>query len=381
MVLPSNSLYARAFAADSETERVLRAGLAGHEVKIQRAKFPAALRALSVEPAPKLVFVDLDGIEAPEAAARELAAVSVPETVLVAIGSEDSASFSRLLFLNGVADYLVKPISPLMVRETSAAISEDIPDRSHAGRVIAFAGSAGCGTSTLLAEMARRLATDGRSASIVDLDPLSGKLSFQFGVESNPGLPALLDALDEYGHRASGSPQSEEAAALERLDGVSAAAAPGISLFAFSPVEPVPPSPSSVSISRLLELLANRTHVVLATGFLDPNVRIDTMRQADARVLIFEPTLASIRTAARNLGLLGPDRPATLVQSCSRSPRSALSSSHIRYAFAERNPDAVIPFDRAFQADGSPAKPGRAYRKAVLRVIGHVMERAGSQSS
>ena len=50
MAPPSGNPYARGFAADAETERALRAGLAGREATVQRGRFAAALKSLVTEP-------------------------------------------------------------------------------------------------------------------------------------------------------------------------------------------------------------------------------------------------------------------------------------------------------------------------------------------
>ena len=138
MALPPDSLYARGFAADTRTWRALRDGLAGRKVKIQRGRLAVALQTLASEPASKLLFVDLDGANEPEVAGRDLAAVCAFETAVIAIGSTDTAQFTRTLFRYGIADYLVKPITPSLVREASAALTDDLPERSYAGRVVAF---------------------------------------------------------------------------------------------------------------------------------------------------------------------------------------------------------------------------------------------------
>ena len=84
MASPSENPYARGFAADAQTERALRAGLAGHEARIQRPRLAVALRTLASEPSSKLVFVDLDGVPEPESAARELTADSGSGTAVIA---------------------------------------------------------------------------------------------------------------------------------------------------------------------------------------------------------------------------------------------------------------------------------------------------------
>ena len=368
--MASDSLYARGFAADAATLQALRAGLGGRKVKLQRGRLAAALRRLAAEPAAKLVFVDLDGVTEPEAAGQELAAVCAFETALIGIGSTDTAQFTRTLFQYGMTDYLVKPISPAMVREASAAATGELPDRGYAGRVTAFAGSAGSGTSTLVAALARLAAADGRTATVVDLDPASGRLPALLDAAPADGLPALLDALG-----AGESAEAEPLAVPDGIDGVRVPVDAGLSLVAYAGAGT--PSPGPEAVLELLGLLANRTHLVLVTGLADPELRLEIMRRADARVLLYEPTLASLSAAVRCLALLGTDHPATLAQCFSRAPRSALTAAHIRYAIADRRPDVVIPFDPALHAAATGAgsgRPGRAYRNAVREMMSRLTD-------
>lgn len=367
MASSPESPYAWGFATDTDTERALRAGLKDHKAKIQRGRVEVALRTLAAEPAPRLVFVDLDGHPEPETAARELTSVCAFDTALIAIGSTDSAEFVRVLLGRGIADYLVKPISAALVRDAGATVTDDLPRRPYAGRVIAFAGSAGSGTSTLVAEVTRDAATDGRTASVVDLDPLSGKLSALLDTAPAGDLPGMLAAL-----AAPQEADAEPTISAGRLDSVCVPAAPGISLIAYPPTGPVPDPPSPEAACALVRHLANRTHLVLVTGASDPEVQWEIMREADARVLVFEPTLTSISATVRRLGLLGPEHQSILVQCASRIRNSPLSSAHVRYALADRRPDVVIPFEPALRAlsnGKSSARFGRAYRKAVRRVV------------
>ena len=230
MPLPSDSLYARGFASDAVTWRALRAGLAGRKVKLQRGRLAVALRALASEPAAKILFVDLDGVAEPDVAGRQLATVCSFETAVIAIGSTDTAHFTRTLFQHGVTDYLLKPISPALVREVCASVTDDLPERSYAGRVIAFAGSAGSGTSTLVAAVARALAAEGRTASIVDLDPVSGRIPALLEVEPADGLPALLTALGP-----EALADAESGATADQIDRVCRPIDEGLSVIAYAP--------------------------------------------------------------------------------------------------------------------------------------------------
>ena len=368
--MASDSLYARGFAADAATLQALRAGLGGRKVKLQRGRLAAALRRLAAEPAAKLVFVDLDGVTEPETAGQELAAVCAFETALIGIGSTDTAQYTRTLFQYGMTDYLVKPISAAMVREASAAATGELPDRGYAGRVTAFAGSAGSGTSTLVAALARLAAADGRTATVVDLDAASGRLPAVLDAAPADGLPALLGALG-----ASESAEPEPLAVPDGIEGVCVPVDTGLSLVAHS--DPTAPPPGPEAVLELLGLLANRTHLVLVTGLADPELRLEIMRRADARVLLYEPTLASLSAAVRCLALLGADHPATLAQCFSRAPRSALTAAHIRYAIADRRPDVVVPFDPALHAVATGARsgrPGKAYRNAVREMMNRLTD-------
>ena len=398
MAPPSGRLYARGFAADAETERALREGLAGREVDVQRGRLPVAVRTLATEPASRLVFVDLDGAAEPEAAVGELAAVCALGTALIAIGSTDTAHLTRALLRRGVADYLVKPISAAGVREASAAALDDLPERTYAGRVVMFAGSAGSGVSTLIATAARRIGAHGRrTASVVDLDPVSGALSALLEAEPAGDLPALFAALDPDQPPDLGQPSGLDQSldpdqpldpdepedfdppiSPEQLDRVCAPAGAGISLIAYPLAGPIPAPPSPPAVRTLLKHLANRARVVLVAGASDPDLRIEIMQHADARVLLYEPTLPSISTAVHCLALLGPEHPTTLVQSHPRMRRSALSSAQIRYALAERRPDVIIPFEPALHAASTgkaeARPPGKAYREALRQVIEHAVE-------
>ena len=383
MASPSERLYARGFAVDAKTERALRAGLSGREARVQRGRLDTALRILATEPASKLVFVDLDGVPEPEAAAGELSAVCAFGTALIAIGSTDTARLTRALLRQGVADYLVKPISAAAVREASAVALDDLPERLYAGRVAAFAGTAGSGASSLVAAIARGVAAGGRTGAVVDLEPGSVSLSTVLGAEPAGDLAALLATLgtgqsdSDQPSDSDDPPDIETLLSPELLDGVCAPTNDaGVSLVAYSPEGPLPEAPSAQRVNALLATLANRAHVVLARGLQDPGVRTAVMQRADARVLLYEPTLPSISAAVHCLALLGPEHPTVLVQSHPRMRRSTLSRAQIRYALAERRPDVIVPFEPVLHAAATGGPHDRPAGKAFLEALRQVIDRA-----
>ena len=385
MAAPSDKLHAWGFAADAETERALRAGLTGREARIRRGRLDSALRTLAAEPSPPLVFVDLDGVPQPEEAARDLAGVCAFGTVLVALGSDDTARLTRSLLRNGISDYLVKPVAAATVREASTKALEDRAERSYAGRVVTFVGTAGSGVSTMMTAIAGEVAASGRTTTMVDLDPLAGKLATRLGVEPRGGLAELLAAIEPGPPEAADDGAAPDAAhdfgpavARDLVEDVIAAAGTRISLVAYPLSGPPPAAPPPKGVCALLGQLANRTHVVMVSGMADPEARTAIMRQADDRVLVFEPTLSSISSAVHCLALLGTGYPSLLVQCHPRMRRSALSPAQIRYAFAERRPDVVVPFDAALHAaatgNARARSPGKAFRTALREVVERAIE-------
>ncbi len=376
MAPSSKRPYARGFAVDAETERALRAGLPSREVRIQRGPLSDALRILATEPPSRLVFVDLDGVADPDEAAVQLSEICAFETALVAIGSADTAAFSRALLRRGFSDYLVKPLSAAAVREASKAATEEPPEQAYAGRVVTFVGSAGSGTSTVVSAVAHGIAAGGRTASVVDLDPVSGRVPALLATEPMGGLSALLSSLD---------PQDAEGVEpsidFETIDAITAPVVPGISLIGYPLAGALPERPSLPALYALLKHLANRAHVVLVTGLSEPGIELELMRWADARILLYEPTLSSISAAVRRLAWLGKEHPAPLVQCLPRMRRYALSAAHIRYALADRSPDVVIPFDPALRAGTVAAALsdlGKASRESLERVTDLVARDLGA---
>ena len=199
------------------------------------------------------------------------------------------------------------------------------------------------------------------------LDPVSGKLPDLLDVEPRDGLGSLLASLVP-----DASGEGEPYIDADRIDGISTPVAAGISLIGYCPADRLPENPDATALSALLKHLANRTHVALVSGVPDPETRLEVMREADARVLLYEPTVPSVSAAVRQLARLGADRPAVLVQCSPRRRRYALSPAHVRYALADRRPDVVLPFDPALQAASlgkAPKQSGRPYRKALQRAI------------
>ena len=253
--------------------------------------------------------------------------------------------------------------------------------------MVTFAGTAGCGASTMMTAMAEGIAAAGRTATLVDLDPLAGKLATRLGVEPQGDLAELLvsiDPADPEGTDESTAPGEEHdfdpPIASDLVEGVIALAGAHISLVAYPRAGPPPTTPPARVVCMLLGQLANRTHVVMVSGMSDPEVRTTIMRHADARVLVFEPTLSSISSAVHCLALLGTEYSTLLVQCHPRTGRSSplpvpdplcarRATPRCRRSVRCLAPRRRYrPYARPFSRQGVPQGPGRGGRARARRL-------------
>ena len=104
-----------AFLLDDTTEAALRGGLVDNlsSVQIRRGGIKGAVRALKSEISPRVLLVDISGIEDdPIKALDELASVCSPEIKVIVIGDRSDIEFYRLVTRRlGVDEYLRKPLT------------------------------------------------------------------------------------------------------------------------------------------------------------------------------------------------------------------------------------------------------------------------------
>ena len=301
-----------AFATDAASEDALRAGLSDREnPQVWTGTVDAAVAAVerAGSPAPRLIFVDLDGTPYPAGAIHELAAVCEVGTSVVALGSDGSARFSREVLLAGVSDYLIKPVTAAAVREAAANAfhsGETEPDGSCA---VGFAGTGGSGATTLAAALALAASGRGRYVAVLDLGRTFAALPFMLDVEPAPGLDQLLDTA------AGGAPDPG------MVDGMAAARSDRIAVYGYRQSAEPPRPPQPAAVRWLVGQLKRRAHLVVVDGFDDPAARLAALADCDRRVLVVEPTRSAVQRGARLRALLGPERPAILARNHTRAFR------------------------------------------------------------
>ena len=357
-----------AFAADADTEKVLKEALTGRGAQVQRGDMAVAIKTLAASTSPRLIFVDLDGSEFPTGRIHELASVCEFGTLVVAISSNDTARFTRELLACGVSDYLPKPVTVSDVHEAmnTALKDDDAAARLYAGRVIAFASCGGSGATTLAALTAHAAAVAGSFVSALDLERTAGALPLMLDVEPARGLDELLDIAG-----------TADEPNPDLIDGVRTAAAPRISLYGYRPDDSLPSQPTTKAVQWLTEQLANRSHLVIVDGLTDTDTLFPVLRNADERVLVFEPTLVSLNRVVRRLAMLGEECPVVLVENHTRAAKNALAADEVRYTLAGRDPDVVIPFESGLPGATNYGWPDRTlskkYRTALDQLTGRLI--------
>lgn len=189
-----------AFVNDRKTEQVLKAFVldqAMPHVHIGLGGIDEAIAYLTkIERSPALLLVDLHGSTMPLSDLARLAEVCEPSVQLVTIGERNDVGLFRSLLKIGVRDYLVKPLTPELLKRTINTGDGKVNSvtQSRAGKTVAFLGTrGGVGVTTLAVTLARHLADDThRRIAYIDLNVHGGAASTLLAVQSNNGLADAL---------------------------------------------------------------------------------------------------------------------------------------------------------------------------------------------
>lgn len=360
-------MEALAFATDPQSEHALREGLSGlQDSQVWPGDLRAAAAALAQGHSPRLVFVDVDGTAYGAGAMYELSTVCEEGTVVIALGSDATARFSREILLAGVSDYLVKPVTVGAVHEAVARATGAAANASIEGWLVGFAGTGGSGATTLAAATALIAAERGRYVSVLDLDRTFSALSFALDVEPGSGLVELLSTVA----RASLHP--------EMVEGVRELRSERIAVYGYSwSAEPVPPAPVW-AVCELLVELQRRSHLVIVDGMDDATARHALLAMVDARVLVVEPTVAGAASAARTMTRIRPmldqEWPFLLVQNHTRAFRNGAGARALARAAVASTPDVVVPFEPTVPALADRGWPDGRLPRALSGPVGSLAD-------
>jgi pilus assembly protein CpaE len=361
------------FITDADSETAIQDGLSElvPSFQLKRASIRQATAMLRKMPSPEVLIVDISGEDAPLAALHDLSEVVEPSTRVLVVGDRADMNFYRSLTRDlGVGEYLYKPLAKEMVARMFGPACASRPVTTGAlqgGRIVAVTGACGgVGSTTIAANLAFYLGEELKRHTILfDPDIYTGSAAMMLGGRAGTGLRLALETpsrIDELFVERSAQPISERLSVLAGDEKVSETAevaeGAGRTLLAALRrrynfvVSDVPPAP--LPLYRELLMLAHQ------------------------RVLVLDPTLASMRNTLRLLALpTGPDqvRRAVLVLNRVGQP-GGLSKAQIEEAL-EMNVDIVIPYQPRLVGNsatlGTPAAAASGgFRNGILHLAREV---------
>lgn len=329
-----------AFLLDDATESALRGGLVDQmsSIQIRRGGIKGAVRALKGELSPRVLLVDISGIEDdPIKALDELASVCSPDIKVIVLGDRSDIEFYRLVTRRlGVDEYLRKPltrdaVSFLIGPYIAGAAPEQ--DRNRGGRVVAVCGArGGVGATTIAANLALQVAEETRShVALLDLNLRGGHAAMLLGVRPGPGLRAALE-----------NPEHVDGLLLDRV-----AIPIGDRLRVIAAEEPMDsdPMPTAAGVKQVVKLLRQRFNVIVIDMPMPPSAaEREALLLARQALLVLNPEVASLRDAQQMKRLInaqiGGGRVLTILNRANMP--GALSLDMVKQGLGSK-PEVIIP--------------------------------------
>jgi pilus assembly protein CpaE len=190
-----------AFVGDTETfaviDQVVGEMMLPH-ASIRQGGVKEAVKHLGEQRSPKLLLIDVSGSDLPLSDINALADVCEPGVTVVAVGDRNDCGLFRDLLQHGVADYLVKPITPNLLQKAILAATEQsgvIKGNHKLGKLVAVTGTrGGVGATTVAASVAWLIAQERRRrVALVDLDLQFGTIALSLDLEPSHGLREALE--------------------------------------------------------------------------------------------------------------------------------------------------------------------------------------------
>jgi pilus assembly protein CpaE len=353
-----------AFVCDETTAEALRPvalELGWSPEKVNKGGLRNAVQTLSVSASPNVLFVDLSESGDPLNDINALAEVCEPGTVVIASGQVNDVRLYRDLVASGIQDYLLKPLSPDMLREAFANAQSTLnapkivdpgKDRPHCA-VAVIGTRGGVGASTLATSLAWLLSEKReRTTALLDLDVHFGTGALALDLEPGRGLtdaienPSRIDGL--FIERAM-------VKASEKLSVLSAEAPINAPIFS--------DGTAFYQLQEEIRAAFECTVVDLPRGMLVQHPAL--VGDVQVAVLVTELTLAAARDTIRLLSWFKSNAPATVTFVVANKVQTAQQLEITRRDFEgsiERKIDLQIPFDQKLAAQS--AKLGKPLAEA-----------------
>jgi len=329
------------FVGDQDSEGVVRQALS--DLGVARAEFvpgniETATAQLAHRPSPRLLVVDIVGVDEPETRIEALAAVCDPSTGVVVIGETNDIRLYRSLKAAGIDEYFFKPLMGDLLKRSFSGVfsgSAEVPS-SRSGKLVTVLGVRGGSGGTMIAATAAWHLAEARQRRVmmIDLDLNFGDAALQFDAGPNH---ALCEALEH--------PERVDDLFLER-----GAIQITRRLNLLAALEPIgaTQSPAEDAVLALLETLLRRYRYVFVDlpAVIAPHL-MRVLHLPGTVLLVSTGSLVSARDMARwgdAIGSNSAERTVLRILNKSGAPDSLGKEEFTRAAGLA--PDMVIPYSR-----------------------------------
>jgi pilus assembly protein CpaE len=332
-----------AFCADPETYAVVDqvvGELMLQHASIREGGVKEAVRYLGEHSSPSLLLIDLSKSDMPLSDINCLADVCEPGVTVIALGDRNDVGMFRDLLANGVADYLVKPVTPGLLQKSLANATEHsgtLKANGRLGKLVAVTGTrGGVGATMVATSMAWLIAHERRrKVALVDLDLQFGTVALSLDLEPSHGLREALE-----------NPNRIDSLFMDRV-----LVQHSERLFVLSAEES--PDESLLLDFNALELLItelrNKFHYVVVDLPRTPNpCSQQILQSATDLVLVSDFSLAGMRDTMRVAGMLPTTNAACnallIANRCGEHKQGEMPRAEFEKGVG-RKLDLVLPFD------------------------------------
>lgn len=200
---PQAGQDAKVFVRDQPSLQIVKRALADLGIKDLQAQLgdvATASGSLAKSTSPRLLIVDIAGVEDPVARLNELANVCDPDVNVIAVGDRNDIVLYRDLKNIGIADYFVKPlVKDVVTRICRNALNPGLEQpKMRTGKLIFVIGvRGGVGATTIATHTAWHLSETGRRRVVLlDLDLKHGDTSLQFDIVPSNALCEAVEFPD-----------------------------------------------------------------------------------------------------------------------------------------------------------------------------------------
>jgi pilus assembly protein CpaE len=252
-----------------------------------------ALEFLKTSRSPKVLIIDVSNSELPLGDVEKIKEYSAPNISIIVIGSRNEVGLFRDLKASGVVDYIVKPLSNILLRraiEEANGLKSEITKEGKLVHVMSATG--GAGATTVVANVGWLLANRRFKRTLVmDLDFLYGTTNLLLDIKAENAYLDILESPDKIDDYFTETILKKCTQRLYYLGGLcDLVRGVQVDIRAFE---------------ALVALLKKQFNYVLVDAQRDVNeVNKISMKKADCFVIMIEMTMASAQNAARLLELL-----------------------------------------------------------------------------